>query len=180
MVYFVTDGSGFVKIGVAKNLRQRLREIQTGNPRDIRVLKVINVRNNSIDYDMEKALHKYYKDARVKTINGKTEWFDLSKRKDILFLTASKARSILHDLHPKYLTISSYSSKENNHALEEISDYLNSKTYGILFDEGFKTVESVEEYFKESSHLLCGIGDKRAAEIRWAIKQFYKDMEVSN
>ena len=177
MVYIVTDGSGFCKIGVAKNLKNRLKGIQTGNPREIRVLKTIT--NESVsDYWIEHELHEHYKEARVTTANGQTEWFDMSKCRGIEFLTTSQARNILYDLRPVRLCVSSYSFTGNKHKVEELRDYLSSKTYQIICDEGFNSVESVKEHFENSPWTMQRVGSRRENEIKYAINQFYKDLEL--
>ena len=70
-VYFITDGQ-FVKIGIASNVKNRLRGIQTGNPRTCSVICAIPVRDENAARMLERALHGTYKPFSV---SG--EWFDI-------------------------------------------------------------------------------------------------------
>lgn len=63
--YLVTDGSS-VKIGKTRNIRSRIRSLQTAHPRPLRVLLVL-------DGDVEYMLHEKFKDSRLKG-----EWFEYS------------------------------------------------------------------------------------------------------
>ena len=68
MIYFIKAANKYVKIGVSKDPHKRLKELQTGNPLP---LKLILTMPGS--FDTEKALHDYFKSARVEG-----EWFRLS------------------------------------------------------------------------------------------------------
>ena len=77
MVYIVTDGSGYVKIGVASQLKSRLINIQTGNPRLIRALMTFETDSLKNDRKLEKILHNEFRKYRVIFDDGhETEWFD--------------------------------------------------------------------------------------------------------
>lgn len=79
MVYVISDGSGYVKIGVAENVNDRLLQLQTGNPRELKVLYSFSTRGarkRIDDWDLEHLLHKYYDSMRVITSKKITEWFD--------------------------------------------------------------------------------------------------------
>lgn len=55
-VYFVQEGkSGSIKIGFAKNVKTRIKSLQTGNSRDLRLLCAIEG-----DPSLEKSLHKKF------------------------------------------------------------------------------------------------------------------------
>lgn len=67
MVYFVTDGTGLVKIGYTRGLMaDRLHGLQAGNGRPLRVLAVLNGGGPA----SEDVLHKRF--ARDRALN---EWF---------------------------------------------------------------------------------------------------------
>lgn len=67
-VYIVTDGE-YVKIGMAKDVGERVRSLQTGNAREIILLQTIQTDDME---RVEKSLHAWY---AGKAVNG--EWFDL-------------------------------------------------------------------------------------------------------
>jgi hypothetical protein len=65
----VTDGLQY-KIGKATNVDRRVRGIQTGNPRKVRLLHQAWCRDN---HSAEKQLHDLFDEHR-----GNGEWFKLS------------------------------------------------------------------------------------------------------
>lgn len=76
-VYFITDGQ-YVKIGKAKNVKERIKELQSGNGRKLSVLFTIQAPNicyspnDNLAYAIESFLHKTFKDYRLQG-----EWFDI-------------------------------------------------------------------------------------------------------
>lgn len=60
------DASGLVKIGWARNVQRRCKQLQTGNPSALRVSEVIAGTRSA-----EGALHSLFKERRI---SG--EWFD--------------------------------------------------------------------------------------------------------
>lgn len=81
MVYFISDGNGFIKIGVAYDIHKRLSSLQTGNARKLIVLKQVETSGMRIkgkhltDYRIETALHNYFNEYRVFHEGASTEWF---------------------------------------------------------------------------------------------------------
>ena len=69
-IYFIKCGRR-VKIGIAKDVRIRLSDIQTGNPQTVSLLGVIP---NSTEADEMRLHHKF---AEHRT--GRGEWFHLSR-----------------------------------------------------------------------------------------------------
>lgn len=67
-VYFISDGD-YVKIGVATHVNERLRQLQTGNPRKLTLIKVLK---SEKPYELENNLHDIFEKYRV---NG--EWFNI-------------------------------------------------------------------------------------------------------
>lgn len=72
-VYFITDGD-YIKIGVAASLPNRIKQLQTGNPRKLKAIYVIEAKNQRDALKMEADFHNYFKDK--KCIG---EWFLISK-----------------------------------------------------------------------------------------------------
>jgi hypothetical protein len=76
--YFITDGTGYVKIGKAENTLTRLRQLQTGNPRQLRVALALPLGCEFLgnmkpgDWD-ESSLHQRFQRAHVRG-----EWFRLA------------------------------------------------------------------------------------------------------
>lgn len=66
MIYFITDGE-YTKIGVADDPHKRLRELQTGNARELTLICSIDG-----SYELERKLHKVLGNWRVLG-----EWFDV-------------------------------------------------------------------------------------------------------
>jgi hypothetical protein len=66
MIYAIQAGDGGpIKFGVAKNPHARLRELQTGNPSELKLLVAVDLANES-----EYLIHDHLKDHRLKG-----EWF---------------------------------------------------------------------------------------------------------
>ena len=77
MVYVVTDWSGAVKIGYARQLSQRMVAMQTGNPRQIEVLMTMETESLETDRKLEKLFHSEFGNQAIKFEDGHvTEWFD--------------------------------------------------------------------------------------------------------
>jgi Meiotically Up-regulated Gene 113 (MUG113) protein len=69
---YIVECYGFYKIGKTVNLKNRIREMQTGNPIELQVAHVIYSDRHS---DVEQALHAVFADQNV---HG--EWFKLSDK----------------------------------------------------------------------------------------------------
>lgn len=72
-VYFVTDGE-YVKIGIAASLPNRIKQLQTGNPRKLKAMYVIEADNQRNALKIESDLHNYFKEKRCIG-----EWFSLRR-----------------------------------------------------------------------------------------------------
>lgn len=70
-VYFISDGE-YIKIGKAKQPKQRLMELQTGNPKELKILWLIPCKNDKAAYYVEQSLHGLYRSYRQCG-----EWFDV-------------------------------------------------------------------------------------------------------
>lgn len=68
-IYAISDGE-FVKLGKANNPLIRLANLQTGNPRKLKILFTIRCDN---PFTVEAALHRFYKNCHI---SG--EWFKIT------------------------------------------------------------------------------------------------------
>jgi hypothetical protein len=69
MVYIISDGSR-VKIGWSRNPEKRLKQLQTGNPSKLKLLKV---------YDVLRVKERYlHKSLMLYKTRHNGEWFDIS------------------------------------------------------------------------------------------------------
>lgn len=73
-VYFINDEE-YTKIGIAGSISSRIKQLQTGNPRKLKVLFLIDGETQNKSYWIERKLHKSFSEKRV---NG--EWFRISER----------------------------------------------------------------------------------------------------
>jgi len=81
MVYFITDGE-FIKIGKANDPIERMRTMQTGNARELKMLGYYE----DYDEELEGYMHKIFAKDRVRG-----EWFKPSK--DLYRFLAFEVRS---------------------------------------------------------------------------------------
>jgi hypothetical protein len=68
-VYLIGDNEGRYKIGCTKHPVERLKQLQTANPSDLKIICTVSVKN---DFMVERTLHRQFAE---KNING--EWFVL-------------------------------------------------------------------------------------------------------
>ncbi len=76
-VYFITTenkGNTPIKIGVSINPELRIKELQTGNPFKLKILKIIPCLTKSAAYALESALHELTKSTNKRMIG---EWFKI-------------------------------------------------------------------------------------------------------
>ena len=69
-VYFIQQGNGSIKIGVSANPESRLKSLQTGNSRRLRLLGAVKFSNRMEAMGVEKELHDKYFNLRCQG-----EWF---------------------------------------------------------------------------------------------------------
>jgi hypothetical protein len=77
-VYFVQEVGGYyapVKIGWATDFSYRHQQLQTGNPRDLRILAVFDGLTKSGAKRMERIFHERFYGRRVAGSRNRTEWF---------------------------------------------------------------------------------------------------------
>jgi predicted GIY-YIG superfamily endonuclease len=70
--------NSYYKIGVSKSPNLRIKQLNTGNPE---LIKLIEVYQSNIAYEIEKVLHRRYSHARKNN-----EWFDLSISDEVNFI----------------------------------------------------------------------------------------------
>lgn len=83
MVYFISDNHGHIKIGVAKHVSNRIKELQVGNAYELTCVKILDTssivwnrgKRGYTDYDLELLFHQYFKNDVCKTYNSSSEWF---------------------------------------------------------------------------------------------------------
>lgn len=64
-VYFIRESDGeYIKIGVTKDIEYRINALQTGNPRKLEVVALIQFENVQLAYMHEKKLHALFSDIR--------------------------------------------------------------------------------------------------------------------
>lgn len=70
-VYFISDGE-FIKIGKSNNVERRLLELQTANPRKLKLLNTIKCENETSAFALESFLHSI-----LQSVHQNGEWFHL-------------------------------------------------------------------------------------------------------
>lgn len=154
MIYFIADGD-YVKIGKAGNVNERLRALQTGNPRTLALLKVVDcskLNDNYTDYDVETELHAYFNADRISNANTITsEWFPRPAVQFLIDMTEIEITAWLNNTLKidGNVTLLKVEENEKNYLrlkrrledAEEKIDYLTdmierkNKTIGKLLDE---------------------------------------------
>ena len=82
-IYVISNGN-FLKIGISSHPDKRLKELQTGSPIDLKIIKTFNG-----DLSIEKSIHKDLE--KYKTIGGGKEWFYNNEK--VLSIVDSYAKS---------------------------------------------------------------------------------------
>jgi hypothetical protein len=81
-VYLIRGDNGKYKIGVAKNPKQRIRQLQTGNSDKLVIIETYKSENAT---KIESALHNRY--SHVRNVG---EWFDLSITEEVNFIDSCR------------------------------------------------------------------------------------------
>jgi len=162
MVYLITDGSGFYKIGVAKRLKERIATLQIGNPRELIAVKTIYFDSIDEDYRAERAFHDEYNDFRAIKEKQRSEWFAENGIMELIEANSEDLSRILekHNLAIPPWEIDIEDPRKIKTPIERLRKYLDTKTYCILLENGFATVEAVERCI-ERQRGIRGIGWKR-------------------
>ena len=83
-VYFMTTvdrGNTHIKIGVSINPDSRLKELQTGNPYKLKIIKTVPCLTRDAAYSLEGCLHQM---AKVTNMRMAGEWFKIYQSIDSL------------------------------------------------------------------------------------------------
>lgn len=78
-VYFIRDGCGNIKIGVAQDVLRRMKELQTSNPNKLEIVSCLHLPRLDHAYMVETELHKKFSNVRKQG-----EWFDENEVKSWL------------------------------------------------------------------------------------------------
>ena len=70
VVYFISDGQGHMKVGVASDIVTRLSSMQVGNASELQVVHLIQMETLSEAYRLESEIHDALQHSRVRG-----EWF---------------------------------------------------------------------------------------------------------
>lgn len=70
-VYFIRDGLGHIKIGVATNVKTRIAQLQTANPMKLDYYYGMHVKTVDDAYEIERELHSKFSKDRLMG-----EWFN--------------------------------------------------------------------------------------------------------
>ena len=94
MIYFITDGSDAIKIGSTDDVLARLKQLQCGNPRELKILFTCNG-----GVTEEHILHELFKEYRIKVnTSASIEWFKcVEKLKDFVNLDDDKKARYLNN-----------------------------------------------------------------------------------
>lgn len=79
-IYLITNNLNQYKIGISKNPKRRIKELQTGN--DSNLFIVNQYKSEKYYKKIEKALHNTYKHCNV--LN---EWFELTNNQASMFIS---------------------------------------------------------------------------------------------
>lgn len=77
-IYLIRGNDGMYKIGIAKNPQKRLKQLQTGNSDELKIVETYQTNNAS---QLESILHNHYAYGKERG-----EWFDLSIADEARFL----------------------------------------------------------------------------------------------
>lgn len=70
-IYFIRDGMGNIKIGIARNVQKRKKALQTANPNKLEIFCIWHVKKIEHAYEIESYLHKRFANSRKCG-----EWFE--------------------------------------------------------------------------------------------------------
>ncbi len=168
MVYAISDNDGFVKIGVAQCAENRLKQLQTGNARQLSVIKEIYTKDSMSDFMCEDYLHRKFINANV-CIDGKpTEWFYQDKIKDFLIGATEDLYWSLRDAgmpSPPIRQVKNYFGGNKAHLIAK-SKGIDYRAAKVLEYAGFMTLEAAIEYMK--IFRIRGIGEVYEKQIQAA------------
>ncbi|MCK4447410.1 MAG: GIY-YIG nuclease family protein [Candidatus Marinimicrobia bacterium] len=169
MIYFITDGNGYFKIGYTENIEERLSQLNAANPNK---LKVIHIKKGGLLE--EKILHnKFYKYRK----NG--EWFENCKEiRDFIKYDNKeewfKRNKKIKRLSPKGSDSLKYG---HNNFLGELEEII---TKNIEIEKEFELLDKDFDIFclKLSNDMLADflneVGIKNLRGLTWLSKKYIK------
>lgn len=185
MVYVITDGGDWAKIGIANNVETRLRNLQTGNPRALFVIITIYSGSKSRDFLLEQALHERYKRHRISVGGVPSEWFLLNGIKELVDATKDEVNGIVHSCGLKFTVDLNRKINPKDIPIMFLADnnYLDYRTVACLRSQGIcgirELCERMEKHSDEVGFEISDIGERREKRIREAVDAYFKDHKQS-
>lgn len=174
MVYVIGAGDEFIKIGVARHPEKRVRELQTGNPHKLVLMKTIKTSGRAFDGTLEGVFHYRFRRARTSAQN---EWFYVKGTEDLVYAGLNDIKSIAsrEGLDARnILSVQSYSTElEDN-----LKPYLDTKTFIALKKNGICSFSELA-YFLNGNFYGDGIGEARLQRIKWACNKYMEENRIS-
>lgn len=175
MVYIIEDNK-YCKIGVSECPDARLKELQTGNPNRLKIIKTIRFcKRKAFDYWIEKALHKEYAAYQQRIDGTPTEWFSRKGINELANADEYKIANILSKysiaILPSEIEIYNLFNPKTEHDIKVLFEkgYINSQTVQALIRGGYETLEKLIHFYPNSEDRVKGIGPERDKMIRNAI-----------
>lgn len=79
LLYILRDGNtNNYKIGITKDLNQRLRGVQTGCPHELQIVKLWKHTQKQVIQKYERVLHRYFRKCGCQ-VETQGEWFELTQ-----------------------------------------------------------------------------------------------------
>lgn len=145
MIYFITDGTGYTKIGSTSDLDKRLTQLQTGNPKQLFVSRIITHIKGIDDATVEHALHKHFSEYRAVG-----EWFLTSCLEDFYKMDVLETNHFLRKLVRKF-----ESCEVEEYPTMTIGDYK------IKITQQEKTIAKQEEKLKKQNIEMRRLREER-------------------
>ena len=167
-VYFITDGE-FIKIGIAKDVKSRLKALQTGNPKELFILKTIEYGDGEVYYQ-ESMFHNKF--AKTRAVG---EWFSMSKEL-LSFVYDGGDISALRMLEEKLDEKEELHrlEKERNIREEELQRLDNeidslSDLYSRLIEKIRLARDSLKKLQGQQRKIISGVGDEQNEKRVWSV-----------
>jgi hypothetical protein len=159
-VYIFYAGGNF-KIGVANNIKSRVKVLQTGCPYKIKILaKLYTLDAFKMELEIHKKLHRY---------NTIGEWFTISIEIYNEIVSKYNFEKVVDDLEIEYINPLS-ERFEDFEKLEEYKDI--SLKYSSLKGNFDFWIEKIEREFKAKERQLEEIGYNKAIEALQNVKKY--------
>lgn len=138
MIYFIKEPTqGFIKIGYTQDIDKRFPQIQSGNPYELSIIRIIQNGNREI----EKKLHGHFKDLHV---TG--EWFKFTEE----MLVISENELTIPFINPLNIQ-KGIKKKRLNYLTNRALDELNNR---IKYENVFVTVSYLAKSLDISTYMM--------------------------